>query len=464
MCHKWNLAIIASVNIKEPWMIKYTLKTYITEYILSERRLSHTRQRTENKRLKVNLPHTLEVFLAIDDPLSYLLLQALPELQSRYKISIKFAMVLNKTKAMFPDIEKWDQNILKDCVQLSQLYGLDSPLSLIKTQTCRVSASEKLVCFEHRDDFITQALPIFAAYWHDQAAELTRLLSFEADKMTLTPQQALRRNEAYLAKRGHYLSASIFYGGEWYWGLERIQYLERRLNILHSKPEADVKYNKLHNICIDKKDCERQQKTTGTNVLTMYFSVRSPYSYLGLIRAQKIAHLYNIPLRLKPVLPMLMRGLPVPPKKSLYIGLDVKREALCYGIEFGKIADPLGKGVERCYSLFEYAESQGKSIEFMSNFMRCVWSQRVRSETNKGLKKIVELSGLEWQQAIKYINNEGWRVWADDNLNQLYALGLWGVPSFHYNDTLAFGQDKLLFIEQAIRKDLYPNSCAKTVY
>jgi len=43
---------------------------------------------------------------------------------------------------------------------------------------------------------------------------------------------------------------------------------------------------------------------------------------------------------------------------------------------------------------------------------------------------------------------------AKDNLSEMYALGLWGVPSFQYKNTVAFGQDKLFFIEEAIINSL----------
>ena len=121
---------------------------------------------------------------------------------------------------------------------------------------------------------------------------------------------------------------------------------------------------------------------------------------------------------------------------------------------FGKLADPLGKGVERCYALFEYAKSQGKEERYLLNYARCVWSEGILSETDKGLKHIVKISGLDWQQAKPLLKDDSWREWVDSNLQELYDLELWGVPSFKYEGESVFGQDKLSFIEQAIRKDL----------
>ena len=46
----------------------------------------------------------------------------------------------------------------------------------------------------------------------------------------------------------------------------------------------------------------------------------------------------------------------VPKSKRMYILYDVNREASALRIPFGKVADPLGRGVERCYALYEYAK------------------------------------------------------------------------------------------------------------
>ena len=38
------------------------------------------------------------------------------------------------------------------------------------------------------------------------------------------------RPTSLLQAEGHYLSGMLYYGGEWYWGLDRLVHLERRLN------------------------------------------------------------------------------------------------------------------------------------------------------------------------------------------------------------------------------------------
>lgn len=430
--------------------MKKLLVSYISELIVSDKRLAKNRKKTEAKRKKAKQPHTLTVYLAIDDPASYLLLQVMPELKQRYDLKLVFKTVLHKQEDMYPEPEMWDKNILADSHRMAQLYQLKSPNSFPLTSTQTRQISLRLIQLENHADFLTQALDIFEAVWQTNESKIKQLLEGKVEHNNEQYEKQLYANESELHRNGHYLSSTLYYGGEWYWGLERLHHLEQRLNkLIASAPQVN-KYDKLNYLNQPITSTLENQKSP----ITIYFSIRSPYSYLGLLKAIKLAEHYNIPLRLKPVLPMLMRGMQVPKNKSLYIALDTKREAQSFNIEFGKIADPLGKGVERCYALFDYAKSQGKEIEFMKNYATAVWSQRVFSDTDKGLKSIIEKTGLNWQRAQGLLDNQDWRNWAQSNLEALFSLGLWGVPSFHYQNTSVFGQDKLRFIEQAIKNNL----------
>ena len=147
---------------------------------------------------------------------------------------------------------------------------------------------------------------------------------------------------------------------------------------------------------------------------------------------------------------MLMRGQSVPDAKKWYIFHDTKREANKLGIPYGFVADPLGPGVERCYALFEYARSLGRETDYMLAYARAVNAEGIRSETDAGLKMIVERAGLDWQKAKALLNDQSWREWAENNRKAMYDCGLWGVPSFRYGEVSCWGQDRLWVIEKSI--------------
>ncbi len=428
---------------------------YLVNAVLSDTLLDLKRALFERKRKRLNSPHVVTVYLAINDPYSYLLLQVLKEFQQRFNLEYDFRCVLNRQEDMFPAPRLWDKNAFNDGVYLAGVYELDfpeNPNSYSPQLDSQLTA--QLLHWELQPGFLEHALSLFAAYWQGDNDKIESLINEKVTGHSECYSHHLHANEQLLKEQGHYLSATLHYGGEWYWGLDRLQYLERRLNNVIKPAQASVKYNLAqssfcqHMPSTDIENVASQGKNT--TPIEMFFSIRSPYSYTGLLRAQELASYYKLPLIVKPVLPMVMRRMQVPKTKKLYISQDVKREAKQCDIEFGLIADPLGKGVERCYALYDYAQSKGKGIEYLIAYAKGVWAQGIRSETDKGLQKIVESAGLSWQEARGYLQDDSWRLWAQNNLADLYGQDLWGVPSFIYQDVKTFGQDRLDLIERAV--------------
>jgi 2-hydroxychromene-2-carboxylate isomerase len=167
-----------------------------------------------------------------------------------------------------------------------------------------------------------------------------------------------------------------------------------------------------------------------------------------------LAHHYGVELKLRFVLPMIMRGLPVPRMKGFYIVTDVKREARRQGLAFGRVADPVGKPVERGYAILPYAISEGKGEDYVLSFLQAAFADGIFAGTNRGLKKIVERAGLDWAIARKELTNAGWQVEAEANREEMFGYGLWGVPSFRVGEFSTWGQDRLWLVEQELIKRL----------
>ena len=133
--------------------------------------------------------------------------------------------------------------------------------------------------------------------------------------------------------------------------------------------------------------------------LDFYFSFRSPYSYISLERIFNLEKKYDIELNVKPVLPMVMRGLPVPTQKGLYIVKDTARIARKLEIPFGEISDPVGKGVENCMSLYQYIKEKGKEKEFLLSATTGCLVRVLNLANYSDLKKVVSRIGLNFDEA-----------------------------------------------------------------
>ncbi len=185
--------------------------------------------------------------------------------------------------------------------------------------------------------------------------------------------------------------------------------------------------------------------------LHWYFSFRSPYTAIVPDRVKALCDAYGAELILRPILPMVMRGLPVPKAKKTYIPLDTAREARRLNIDYGKISDPVGKPVEMGYSLLAWAKSQDKGFEYVQNWLAAVWSEGINAGTHKGLRKIIERSELSWTEAKTILGNEDWRKDVEANQSEMMEYGIWGVPSFRINETITWGQDRLWVMEDVLQ-------------
>ena len=158
---------------------------------------------------------------------------------------------------------------------------------------------------------------------------------------------------------------------------------------------------------------------------------------------------------MRPVLPMVMRGLPVTRKKGSYIFKDVAREARANGVSFGNFYDPIGKPVRDCYSLFGWAKKNNRSNELLSHFLSAAFAMGINLSKTRNMKYVVERAGLSWDEANKIIGNKDWHDEIELNRKTIYADGLWGVPSFRLlkdKKTIysAWGQDRLWVLSRIL--------------
>lgn len=391
--------------------------------------------------------NVVDVFINPRDPFSFVLLQALPELAYRYDVQLRYFTVWHQPREMFPEPAMWTDWAITDAARLARLYGLTPPESPdLPTENALSHCRDQLLALESSDSYLARATEAMRAVWQGEITPDDDITATSNTELT----ERLRANEQRLVDLGHYQGSMLHFRGEWFWGVDRLDHLERlliregRAHQPDQTPAWDRTWATLGQ--------DAQPLESPDQALEVFFSIRSPYSYLGLERAVLLARAWNIPLRLRPVLPMLMRGQSVPDAKKWYIFQDTKREATKLGIPYGFVADPLGPGVERCYALFEYARSCGREIDYMRAYARAVNAEGIRSETDSGLRTIVERAGLDWSKARALLEDQGWREWAEENRKAMYDLGLWGVPSFRYGDTGCWGQDRLWLIEDEIKK------------
>ena len=174
-----------------------------------------------------------------------------------------------------------------------------------------------------------------------------------------------------------------------------------------------------------------------------FYSFRSPYSYLSGPRGFALADNFQIDLRFRGVIPMMMRGESVPTAKRLHTMRDVKREADRLGMPFGRIHDPLGEGATRTLAVSEYAIDVGRVREFVLTAAQAIWAEATDPATDEGLRLICDKAGLEWEGCHAALSDPAIADRVEANTLELTQIGHWGVPVFVFEGEQFWGQDRI---------------------
>jgi 2-hydroxychromene-2-carboxylate isomerase len=405
------------------------------------------------RRLRLR-PRQVHYFHQVGDPYGQLVAQTLRAFVERYAVELVPHLVGPPSDEAAPERERLVAYARKDAADVAPHLGLEfrdpgrqPPAALVVRAQRLLAAAPKGLAFSRL------APRVGAAVWSGDEGALSALAAQHPSADSATTWRLVREGDQLRRRLGHYLGATFHYGGEWYWGVDRLDHLEARL-AAQGLRRAGAALSPL----LVRPSAKASGPRAREVVLEFFLSLRSPYSYLAMERARELARRAGVRLALRPVLPMVMRGLPVPRAKRWYIVLDAKREAERLGIPFGRIQDPAGRGVELGYSLFPWAREQGRAGELLLALARAAFAEGVDLEQEAGVRRAVEAAGLDWEAARARLGSDAWRAEVEANRRDLLALGLWGVPSFRLRgpadapDFCTWGQDRLWLVEAEIAR------------
>ena len=413
-------------------------------WLASETRQNLGRFRTEWARKIARKPHEILYFHRCDDPYCQLMVQVLPELASRFDVKIRPKVVERLPADMYPDPQRYEAYTIVDATRLARLYGLGFPSSAVVPDRLSVGMAHRhLANLENDPDFFSVAEEIGEALWRNNTHAVLETAS-AAD----IEEKKLAENERLLRTLGHYASAILYYGGEFYQGIDRMDHLEMRLNAL-GVGDGAVNFNLQR---LWRHEVSDLLGSVAGRSVELFFSVRSPYSYLGLELAGEFARKTGVTLRLRPVWPMMMRGMKVPPNKGKYILMDVGREARLEEVDFGNIHDPLGTATKRAMAIGFAVMQEGYGLDFFQSFTRGVWAEGIDGASDQGLTRILEKAGLSSKWLSSAISEKRCALLAEANQQELFASGSWGVPTFRVDGETVWGQDRMWAVMEALKR------------
>ena len=430
--------------------LKLEVRRRIIKSLLTPSHRKKIRGKRERKRKTENRSHQVFYLHQVDDPYSHLCCQILDQLENSYDIEVMSLVVGPPPASSTPEVEMLQKHNIEDAKMIAPYYGLTFDTNEADIEPQNIKIAQSILLGTNQESFAKVSLQVGDALWRNDSETLQDL---QQNSTVLSDEEISARiqiNSQKQKKLGHYYGGVFAYEGECYGCIDRVPFLEERL--------VELGTNKSDQQSIFKRKSLKDELPLKLDGLTLevLFSVRSPYSYLALQQLIEFRKRYPIKVVYRPILPMVMRGMVINREKMFYILSDCKRIAEKKGIPFGNIADPLGKAVERCYSLFKFIKKKDKEEDYFNTFLRAVWSKGQHGYLDKTIRNVVEKIGLSWEDAKKELDNDDWLEEIEANRLMLYEVGKWGPPTLILKNRdnkvikSLWGQDRIWLVEEEL--------------
>jgi len=207
--------------------------------------------------------------------------------------------------------------------------------------------------------------------------------------------------------------------------------------------------------------------------IDVYWSFRSPYSYLATPDLIRLREDFDVEVKLRPVLPIAVRTKETlftgDQRRVKYIVLDAFRRAELLGMKFARpIPDPIVQDMEtfevsddqpyiyRLTSLGIEAEKRGKGVDLAFHVSHLIWGGEPNWNEGDKLATAVAQAGLDLAELDAAIAASDPMPDIEANQDALEADGGWGVPTMVFNGEPFFGQDRIDALRWRLEKSGVP--------
>ena len=193
----------------------------------------------------------------------------------------------------------------------------------------------------------------------------------------------------------------------------------------------------------------------------LFWSFRSPYSYLITPRLQGLVARCDVICWVRPVYPLAVRTPEFfdarDPLWAPYLLRDIRREAEYLGLPIRwPRPDPVQQSLEQGYRIEQpyihrlthlgvAAAERGEGLAFLREASRVIWSGEVDDwQLGDHLAGAAARAGLDWAELSAAVDADPDRyaaIVAKSQADQR-AAGHWGVPMMVFNSEPLFGQDR----------------------
>jgi len=193
-----------------------------------------------------------------------------------------------------------------------------------------------------------------------------------------------------------------------------------------------------------------------------FYSVVSPWSYLGIKRLKEISKKYSAQIIEKPIdlvgkVFVATGGTPVPQRhisRQNYRLLELKRWGEFLNIKINqkpKFFPPKDPHLPALFCLASI--DMGINMDFSSKVLEHLWVKENDISNIDTLKLIADDLKISFEELSKLASSDKIKKIYEANTQEAINMNIFGVPSYIYNNEIFWGQDRLELLEYSLKKN-----------
>ncbi|MEY3415554.1 MAG: 2-hydroxychromene-2-carboxylate isomerase [Proteobacteria bacterium] len=193
-----------------------------------------------------------------------------------------------------------------------------------------------------------------------------------------------------------------------------------------------------------------------------FYSVVSPWSYLGIKRLKEISKKYSAQIIEKPIdlvgkVFVATGGTPVPQRhisRQNYRLLELKRWGEFLNIKINqkpKFFPPKDPHLPALFCLASI--DMGINMDFSSKVLEHLWVKENDISNIDTLKLIADDLKISFEELNKLATSDKIKKIYEANTQEAINMNIFGVPSYVYNNEIFWGQDRLELLEYSLKKN-----------
>ncbi len=200
--------------------------------------------------------------------------------------------------------------------------------------------------------------------------------------------------------------------------------------------------------------------TKADKIIDYYFSVFSPWAYMGDLRMRAMAKEYGYEIRYHPQLSpalfpatggLALKDRAEPRKAYRMMELERWREHLGININLNPKFFPVPEAPAS--KLILAALDAGHDVGELTHALgRATWEEERDISDLETLKDIATACGMDGAALVEASTDAAYDQRLDDECQAAIARGVFGYPTYAVGDALFWGQDRLDFLERTLRE------------